>query len=274
MITVTSLYTYPIKSCGGINMNSTTVSSLGLQLDRRYVLIDEKGNFLSQRRIPKMCQIEINWGVDCLILNAPGATSHVLSFQPSYGVERTVNIWGGTGRGFDQGDDVAAWFTSFLGTPCRLLDHNKHHPRMRHSSVLNEDVPLRFADGYPVLVISEASLDDLNRRMAAPVPMNRFRPNVVVNGCEPYAEDAWGEISLGRVRLGGVKLCVRCSIPLVDQATGARGKEPLATLATYRKLPPAPGHSMDGVVFGKNFICLATGPIAVGELVNVWGATG
>jgi uncharacterized protein YcbX len=180
-----------------------------------------------------------------------------------------VNIWGGIGYGIDQGDEAARWFSSALGISCRLLDHDPDRPRKRHSSVLGKDIRLRFADGYPLLIISEASLADLNRRMSAPVAMNRFRPNIVVTGCDPYMEDVWEDICVRNLSLRGVKLCVRCSIPLVDQATGSMGKEPLSTLNGYRKLPPAPGHPIEGVVFGKYFTSSSIGRFRVGNEVKI-----
>lgn len=271
MTTVTGIYVYPIKSCRGIKLCSSGINHLGLRADRQYVLVDEKGNFISQRRVPKMCLIDVGFEVDYLQLSAPGIASFAHPLRLPTGKSCTVDIWGGIGYGFDQGDDVAQWFSSALGIPCRLLECDRSRPRMRNSSILNEDVALRFADGYPVLIISEASLEDLNRRLPAPVEMDRFRPNIVVGGGEPYEEDAWGDILIGDMFLRGVKLCVRCSIPLVDQTTGKMGKEPLAALSSYRKLPPAPGHPAKGVVFGKNFLSLSTGSLKLGAEVRVVG---
>jgi uncharacterized protein YcbX len=216
-----------------------------------------------------MCLIEIAFEPTNLVLSAPGISSYVHPIQLPTAKSRAVDIWGGIGYGFDQGDDVARWFSDVLKIPCRLLEYDRNNPRRRYSSVLDDDVALQFADGYPLLIISEASLGDLNRRMPAPLTMDRFRPNIVVAGCGPYAEDAWGTILAGEVFLRGAKLCVRCSIPLVDQATGKMGKEPLATLSTYRKLPPAPGQPVSGVVFGKNFLSLSVGRLKVGDEIKM-----
>jgi uncharacterized protein YcbX len=267
---ITSLCIDPIKSVKGISVQEAAVTPLGLEHDREFVLVDEKG-FLSQRRLPKMCLIETSIEGNLLTVRAPGADPHFLILEDWYhGEERRVDIWGGIGTGIDRGDETADWFTAVLGISCRLLACNAHNPRMRHSSVLKDDVQLRFADGYPALIISEESLADLNGRLPEQVPMNRFRPNIVVSGCDaPFGEDSWEIIEAGTARLAGAKLCARCAIPMVDQATGQMGKEPMKTLATYRKVMPhqAFGIPSTAVAFGKNFIVLQPGTLRVDDLV-------
>jgi uncharacterized protein len=273
---------YPVKSCKGISLNKAALTPTGFQHDRQFVLIDGDGQFLSQRRVPKMSRIETTLGEKLLWVMGYGRSGHCsIPLEGTKGDTRRVNIWGGEGTGIDMGDAAARWFSDYLEISCRLIRYDTREPRKRHSSVLDADVELLFADGYPVLIISEESLADLNRRLGNnPVKMNCFRPNIVIAGCSaPYAEDAWHIVQAGSGRLAGVKLCERCSIPMINQstgthnpktmvqATGKQGIEPSATLATYRRLPSSPGKEAKAVVFGKNFIVLSPGMLRVGDLV-------
>jgi uncharacterized protein YcbX len=163
-------------------------------------------------------------------------------------------------KGIDQGVWTSAWFTAFLETPCHLL---RAVPESVHARRSKAGIgAIGFADAHEILLISEASLADLNARLETPVPMDRFRPNIVVSGCDPYAEDGWDAINVASVRLIGADACVRCAITTTDQASGERGKEPLKTLSEYRKTPK-------GVVFGRNFNGGNGGQIDIGSLVDV-----
>lgn len=226
------------------------------------MLVTPDGEFLTQRQHPRMALIHPKWQVDCLGISAPQMPDHLL--QPTNdGPRQRVTVWRSTCEAVDQGDLVAEWFSDYLGIACRLVRmadgfvrqvNQAHAPRPTDQT--------GFADGYPFLIISQASLDDLNNRLPAPLPMNRFRPNLVVMGAAPFAEDRWKVIRAGELLFDVVKPCARCVITTTDQATAARGTEPLHTLATYR--------TVDGkVMFGQNAIHRAAGQICQGDGVEV-----
>lgn len=259
---IESLYIYPIKSCGGIRLEGVRLTPRGFQHDREFVVIDQKGMFVSQRSVPRMCLIKTCLRDNTLVVNAPGMPEAIIVLDVEEGVRREVTVWGDRCYGLDQGDDLADWFGTFLGQTGRLVRYTARHPRRRKSSYLRRSVSIRFTDAYPLLIISQESLSDLNRRLSEPLPMNRFRPNIVVSGGEPYAEDRWYEIAVNGIRLQGATQCVRCAVTTVDQATSERTKEPLQTLSQYRK----PGK---GVLFGRNFIALDSGFVQSGSPVQV-----
>lgn len=272
---IASLHTYPVKSCRGIALREAIVGEAGLDRDHLWMLVDDAGEFLTQRERPKLALVEPQLRFGTLRLRAPG----MLPFEVPLDVieddpesERSVRVWNDTVRAVDEGDFAAAWFRELLGAPARLV---KFHPDARRLCSIRRtggrEVAHRFADRYPYLVTSEASLADLNERLAAkgeaPVPMNRFRPNIVLGGVEAYAEDHIDTIIAGGLVLKAVKPCVRCEIPNTDQVTGAVGTEPMATLATYR----ADAAERGGVTFGQHFIVVegAGTAVSVGQPVEV-----
>ncbi len=260
--TLSGLYVYPIKSCGGIALESATVSATGLRHDRRWMLVDEAGGFLSQRRLPRMALISVRFAPEHLIVSAPGMPDLELPLQPETADLVDVCVWGDEGRGALVGGEADRWFGEFLEFSCRLVYKPDDDVRLVDSLYAEDGDQVGFADGFSFLLISEASLDDLNGRLEEPVPMNRFRPNLVVRGCEPYAEDGWSLVRVGVVPFRVAEPCPRCAITMVDQKTGARAKEPLRTLATYRK-------SGEGVMFGRNLIHASLGTVRVGDPVEV-----
>ena len=261
-VRVSSLYIYPIKSCGGIRVPEIILTPHGPQYDRQFVLINDKGKFLSQRDFQetKMCLIETELRDETLLVRAPNMPEIGVSLEPREGPIVGVTLHSDTCLGLDQGDALAEWFSEVIGSKCRLIGYAEKYPRLRESDFLGRKIHISFADSYPLLIISEESLGDLNSRLAEPLPMNRFRPNIVVSGCKPYAEDQWQEIRVGNVKLQGAKQCVRCAIPTTDQTTGKRSKEPLRTLAKYRK-------TSEGVVFGRNYLHLNEGIIRERDIV-------
>lgn len=262
IFTLSQLYVYPIKSCGGIALDSAAVSATGLRYDRRWMLVDEAGGFLSQRKLPRMALISVRFGPEHLIVGAPGMPDLEVPLHPETGDLVDVCVWGDAGRGAPVGDEADRWFGEFLGFPYRLIYKPYDDVRLVDSLYAEDGDQVGFADGFSFLLISEASLDDLNGRLEEPVPMNRFRPNLVVRGCEPYAEDRWSLILIGTVPFRVAEPCPRCAITTVDQKTGARGKEPLRTLATYRR-------SGEEVLFGRNLIHASLGTVRVGDPVEV-----
>ena len=260
-VTLSGLYVYPIKSCAGIPLHSADLSATGLRHDRRWMLVDETGEFMSQRTHPRMALVSVRFSAEHLIVRAPGMPDLEIPLRQETGNQIDVCVWGDTNRGALVGDEADRWFGEFLEFPCRLVYKPEDDPRLVDSLYAAEGDQVGFADGFAFLLISEASLEDLNERLEDPLPMNRFRPNFVVSGCAPYAEDGWSRLRIGNVPFRVAEPCPRCAITTVDQKSGVPGKEPLRTLATYRK-------SERGAVFGRNLIHDAPGTVRVGDLVE------
>jgi len=262
-ITLSSLIYYPIKACRGFEVESTQVERMGLAHDRRMMVITDEGEFLTQREIPKLALVTPQLEAGALTLSAPGmdVLSHVVQ---TTGEIRLVDIWKSSGvHAIDQGDVVADWFSEWLDTTVRLVHIADGYKRLVNEKyAVHADDHTGFADGYPILLISEESLNDLNSRLESPIPMNRFRPNIVVKGCEPYAEDTWNKIRIGDVELAVVKPCARCEVTTIDKETLEQSKEPLKTLGKYRK------HEL-GAIFGQNVIPLNGGRLKVGMNVEL-----
>jgi hypothetical protein len=239
------------------------LSALGVH-DREWMLVTGDGQFLTQREHPRMALVtpEVHGGR--LVVNAPGAEPLALELSAADGPPRTVRIWDDAVSAADCGEAAANWFTQVLGSACRLVRFRRDVVRPT-STKWTGGVPAqaRFADGYPLLLIGAASLADLNRRLAnagrAPLPMNRFRPNLVVDGIAPYEEDYLESLAAGGLLVKPVKPCARCPIPSIDQATGIAGPDPLDIMLGYRANPRMEG----AVCFGMN--CILVG-VAVGEL--------
>lgn len=263
MVEVAALFVYPIKSCAGMSVSSVTLDRRGVVGDRRFMVVDDDGRFLSQRELPKLALIVPRIADGMVTLTASGSPPLTVPILDD-GPRRSVVVWRDVCDALDQGDDASRWLSAHLGVPCRLVRIADEWKRLVDPTYATRpDDEVSFADAYPLLLIGEASLDDLNTRLQTPLPMNRFRPNVVVRGSTPFAEDSWRDIVIGDVRATVVKPCARCVTTLVDQETGARGKEPLRTLATYRRRG-------DGeVYFGQNVIHSGAGAIRLGDRVIV-----
>lgn len=265
MIHIAALYTYPVKSCAGIRHEQVELDARGLRYDRQWMVVGSDGKFITQRESPKMALARTAITADELILTAPDVEPLHVPLAERDGERRSVMVWQDTVEGIDAGDTAAAWFSALIGMPARLVRMPDSYERWSSTEYTDRPGVLSFADGYPLLFISEASLDDLNARLTArgkaQVTMNRFRPNVVVAGCEPYAEDTWREITIGGIRFEVVKPCARCAITTVDQAVGHSPdvREPLATLATYRR------GANGGAMFGQNVLHRGCGVLSVGE---------
>jgi uncharacterized protein len=260
-VVLRGLYAYPIKSCAGISLKSAELSATGLRHDRRWMLVDRTGEFMSQRAHPRMALISTRLSGEHLVASAPGMPDLKIPLRQENEDQIDVSVSGDDGRGAPVGREADGWFGEFLRSPCRLVCKPDDDPRLVDSLYAERGDQVGFADGFAFLLVSEASLADLNERLEDPLPMNRFRPNLVVTGCGPYAEDGWGRVSIGSVPFRVAEACPRCAITTVDQETGSRGKEPLRTLATYRKF--------DGeVFFGRNLIHDAFGTVRVGDPVE------
>ncbi len=262
-LSVAALYHYPIKSCRGHAVKEAVVTTRGLEADRLFMLTDAAGHFLTQREEPRLALIHPDLQPDLLTLRAPGMTALDLPIRTG-GPATTVTIWGDRCRALDQGAAAAAWLGEYLGTPVRLMRIDDTVPRLVDPDFARAATDeTGFADGFPFLLIGAASLAELNSRLAEPLAMNRFRPNIVVQGSAAFAEDAWQRIQIGPITFELVKPCARCKITTIDQASGVVGTEPLATLATFRRDPSGK------VLFGQNMVGNGTGTIAVGDPVHL-----
>jgi len=271
MANVAELISYPVKGCAGIPLSEAVLTQAGLAHDRTFMIIDEDGGFRSQRRDPRMAVIRPAISTDGgeLMLSAPGAGELRVDVDLD-SARRDVELFGKPYRGIDQGEDAAGWLSELLGTPCRLVRVPPEHERVTSGAIPGT---CGYADGHAVLATSRASLDALNRRLAEegepPVPMSRFRPNIVIDGWEePHEEDRARMISISDARLGYAKLALRCVVTTIDQSTGVKtGPQPLRAFAGYRRAVDG------GVAFGSKFAVLRTGKLAVGDAVTVgaWG---
>ena len=255
---LTGINIYPIKSARGIALSEWETDAFGLRYDRRWMVVDESGTFITQRTHPRLALVQVKVGDGMLRIDAPGMPTLETSLQPAAAVVTQIVVWNFAGPSTWLGEEAAGWFSQFLGTGCSLVHMGDDVMRRANPLFAPEATRVSFADGYPILLISEESLADLNGRLSRPLPMNRFRPNLVVAGGEPYAEDGWGRIVIGGLRLQVVKPCARCLITTTDQSTGVRAKEPLRTLASYRKVG-------DQVMFGQNVVHQNTGPLRIGD---------
>ena len=263
MITLSTLTFYPIKACRGFDVPAANVERMGLQLDRRMMVVTPEGEFLTQREYPKLALVTPTLNDDNLTLSAPNYESIRVAIQRT-GTPQPVNIWKSRGvHAIDQGEEAAQWFSDWLGARVHLVHIADGFLRKVNADyAVNADDHTGFADGYPILIASEEGLADLNSRLETSVPMNRFRPNVVVKGCEPFAEDTWKRIRIGAVELAVVKPCARCVVTTIDKDTLAQSKEPRNTLNSFRN----PGN---GAMFGQNVIPLNEGRLELGMNVEV-----
>lgn len=263
MISVSTLTYYPIKACRGFDVPASNITRMGLEHDRRMMLVTPDGEFLTQREYPRLALVKPTLKNEAVTLSAPNFESIQFTVQSS-GTPSPVNIWSSSGvDAIDQGDEAAAWFSDWLGTSVRLVHiADGFKRRLNPNYAVSTDDHTGFADGYPILIISEESLQDLNSRLDSALPMNRFRPNLVVKGCEPFAEDTWKRIHIGTVEMVLVKPCPRCVVTTIDKETLAKSKEPLKTLEKFRR------HVL-GAIFGMNTIPLNEGKIEIGMNVEI-----
>jgi len=260
---LSEIWIYPIKSLGGIRLTSCKVMPKGLYLDRRWMLVDEQGKFITQRVHHTMALFKLRLEGDQLVVQYQDDTLAIPTTAAA-GPTFPVTIWDDTVQAFEVDPAVSTWFAHHLNMSCRLVyfPEDGARPVDPRYHVNHEHVSL--ADAYPFLIIGQSSLDDLNRRLPSPVPMNRFRPNLVFTGGEAFDEDRWRDFTVGQNRFVGVKPCARCVLTTVDQETGVKGAEPLRTLASYRTVT-------NKVMFGQNLVARDHTEINVGDLITVQG---
>lgn len=259
-----AIHVHPVKSARGISVPRAEVGPTGLRHDRRWMIVDRSARFVSQREDPRLGRIapRLDEDGERLLLHAPGAGELALPLRPDSGEPRTVTVWEDEVMARDCGDAAAAWLATVLGGPYRLVVLPDDAVRPVDPAYARPGDRVSFADGFPYLLAAEASLDDLNRRAGTRLTMERFRPNLVVAGGAPFAEDAWSRIRIGAVPFRVAKPCARCVVPTLDPDTQEAGPEPLRTLATFRKVKGK-------VLFGQNLLPDGGGVVQVGDAVVV-----
>ena len=261
-VRIAGLFVYPVKGCRGLALDAAEVGARGLAGDREWMVVGSDGGFLSQRTQPRMALIEVALADGGLVVGAPGMAELAVPRAGGATSTRPVTIWRDTVEAASAGAEAAAWFSAFLGLDCDLVRMPAATRRRVDPARARPGDLVGFADAYPFLLVSQGSLDELNRRLVTPLPMDRFRPNLVVDGCAPHAEDAWRTLVAGGVTFRVAKPCARCVVTATDQRTGARGDEPLGTLATYRL--------RDGkILFGQNLVHDGRGTLRVGDRCDV-----
>lgn len=259
-ITLSQINIYPIKSAAGVSVSTATLEARGLAYDRRWMLVDTAGHFITQRHYPQMAKLMVSIESEGLQVSYPGKSP--IQVPEGGGGNQSVIVWGDTVRAEGCGSEVDEWFSDVMSMPCALVYMPTStlrgvDPRYDpHQSIVS------FADGFPLLVLTEASLSDLNQRLAMPVTMDRFRPNLVFSGTAPYAEDQWRTLSVGESVIEVVKPCSRCAMITVDQQAGVKASaEPLKVLNEYRRQDK-------NVYFGQNAVVLNAGVLEVGMVMR------
>ena len=263
-ITLTAINVYPVKGLKGISLDKARCTDRGIELDRRWMIVDPTGMFMSQRSHPRMATVWTDLADGTLVLSAPDEDGVEVRVDPPPSPTIKVQVWNSIVDAVPASREADLWLSSYLGTPCRLVFMPDDSERYSNDKYAGEGKRVGFADGYAYLMIGESSLADLNARLAArnhpALPMNRFRPNLVISGSDAYAEDRFGDVRIGEAAFRGVKPCGRCQVTTTDQSTGeVTGPEPLLTLASYRD------STEFGQMFGMNMVSVAPGNVSVGD---------
>jgi uncharacterized protein YcbX len=263
MLTLSEINIYPVKSLGGISLNSSEVEERGLKYDRRWVLVDETNTFFTQRDFPEMALIKVSIEKDGLTIQhkIKRIRKIFVPFEFEHSKKDKVIIWNDTVIGEFYSSEIDKWFSDIIGVKCHLVKMPESTKRIV-DEIYAENKIVSFADGYPFLIIGQASLDDLNSRMGVSLPMNRFRTNFVFTGGKPFEEDNWKKFKIGSMNFEAVKPCARCVITTTDQDTAERFKEPLLTLSMFRKID-------NKVMFGMNLVCESIGKVSVGDKITL-----
>lgn len=258
---ITQLWIYPVKSLAGIPLSSVNVRPKGFQFDRRYMLVDESGTAITQRTHPHMALFRLTMDGEQLTVRINDEVVQI-PMAPTTGAELKANVWNDTITAIEPDVQLSAWFTKHMRTNCKLLFFPENNPRPVDGTYDDKGNHVSLADAFPFLIIGQSSLDELNRRLAEPVSMRRFRPNIVFGGGAPFDEDTWSEFRIGPGKFKAVKACARCILTTVDPDTGIKGPEPLKTLATFRK-------QNNNILFGQNVLAVKASEINVGDEIFI-----
>jgi uncharacterized protein YcbX len=259
---LSGIYVYPVKSLAGIRVERWPVGPTGLAYDRKWMLVDQNGLFLSQRKLPRMALVKTALVGSRLVLSAPGMEDLALPLLPADGEWIEATVWNDHCLARSVSKEADRWFSRFLGQDCRLVFQPDASIRPVDPGYGLPTDQTAFSDGFPFLLVSENSLAALNREMGLNLPMARFRPNLVISGCAEYEEDVWHQIRIGAIGFRLPKPCSRCAVPTIDPETAETGKEPLVTLNRTRKWG-------NKVYFGQNALHDQCGELAVGDRVEI-----
>lgn len=261
--TITGLFVYPVKSAHGIERARVPLTARGLEWDRQWMIVNPRGMFLTQRSHPHLARLVPEVRDEALVLSFPGLAPLVVPLNLR-GTPANVRVWDDACVGLDAGTEAAEWVSRAIGEPLRLVRATPEMGRNANAKFAGATpAPLGFPDGYPILVCNEASLEDLNARLPRPVPMDRFRPNLVLRGLPAWAEDRIDTLAFGAVTLRLVKPCTRCTIPSIDQETGQPSTDPGPALKQFRF-----SRELLGVMFGENAVIVS----GVGNILETGAA--
>ena len=266
-LVVSGIYVYPIKSLGGITLTESLVEEKGLQYDRRWVLTDDTGSFVTQRKYPLLALLQVSISDDVVTVFHKENPKQKISFGISQqiGEHIPVTIWDDLTKGIEVDAEVSKWFSNYMNMEVKLLRMPEQERRNVDPRYASNDEIVGFADGYPCLIIGQSSLDELNTKLEKPILMDRFRPNIVFTGGEPHAEDSIKDFEIDGISFSAVKPCARCVLVTVDQQNGTKSPEPLKTLAKYRTLN-------NKIMFGQNLIHKGSGTIKIGSEIKIKSA--
>ena len=264
-LVLSDLYIYPVKSLGGIRLRESVVEPRGLRHDRRWLIVNARNQFMTQRQNAEMALLDVHPAYNGFLLThrqRPDLLPLYVPFEASPEHTLFVTIWDDMVFAWRADRAVDEWLSDALGQPCKLVYMSDMVRRDVEPELNPEGQLVSFADGYPFLLIGQASLEELNSRLTQPVPMNRFRPNLVFTGGEAYLEDTWNEFRVGNLGFRAVRACGRCVMTTINQQTAEKSPEPLRTLATYRTIG-------NKVMFGPNVTSRSRGVLQVGDAITV-----
>ncbi|KAK1632645.1 hypothetical protein QYE76_006960 [Lolium multiflorum] len=267
--TVASILIYPIKSCRGVSVPQAPVTSFGFRWDRQWLVVNARGRPCTQRVEPKMALIEVELPPEafdegwqptpdsCLVIRAPGMDTLKVPLAAERPTLDNVSLWEWSGSAYDEGTEAAEWFSAYFGKPSRLVRFKEETEIRPTDPNYAKGYKITFTDCFPFLIASQGSLDALNELLKEPVSINRFRPNILVDGCHPYSEDLWKTLKINTLTFEGVRLCYRCKVPTIDQERGIFGTEPTETMLTFRSgevIRPS-DKNKKRVYFGQSLVC-------------------
>lgn len=262
MASVSALYVYPIKSCGEVPLEVMEFDELGPRLDRRWMIVDRDGKFVTQRTVPALGTVSIKLHPDGLKVSALHMPELEVPLLPAHSERTSIQVWGYQGEAIECGAQAAEWFSECIQQSVRLVQFPPDRQRWVNEKYSPEPRQVGFADGYPVLVVTQASLDDLSLRVGQNMNALRFRPNIVISGTEAYADDSWRRVRIDQRVLEFRKPCERCSVTTIDPETRDAAKEPLQGLSRYRR-------QGGQVIFGQNCTVSGGGPIQLNHEIIV-----
>ncbi|KAM7524747.1 hypothetical protein LguiA_014649 [Lonicera macranthoides] len=284
---VKSIFIYPVKSCLGISLSQAPLTPTGFRWDREWVVVNSNGKAFSQKFEPKLALIEVELPNEAfceggwepsndsfLVINAPGMETLKVSLSRAREISVGVSVgplgWEWSGSALDEGDESSNWFSDFLGKPSRLLRFNKDSESRPVNAQYAPGFNVMFSDGFPFHLLSQGSMDELNKLLKDPVSVNRFRPNILVDGCEPFSEDLWKEIRINNLKFQSVMLCPRCKVITINQENAIPGREPNETLKKFRADTVLSLNLKQGkVYFGQFLVCKESPNAGEGKIIEV-----